>query len=1070
MNNLTYETNGFIMVLITLNGGIPSMTISKKNFAIIASLALTVLLCILCILLLIHEPLPESPDDHTVDQVEVSTDSPSQQAGTEPQIGINYPLTINGQQWDINTTEMILTDVDIDELIKNLPWLPNVKSISLNGALPMADSLNTLADTYPGIEFYWQIELCGIQVDINTTELVLTNIDANKLDQNLSYLPNLKRVSLDGALPASEALLKLVNAYPHISFYWQIKMFNIQADIDTTELEVTNADPKDLAVFLSYLPNVEKVILKGTLPDADALHSLIAEFPAIDFNWDITILGVAADSSTTELELKNVNVQELKKLLPYVPKVEKVTLTGNLPNAEELQSLTKSFKQIVFYWQIEIHGIKADVNTTDLDLSTVTLTSLNDVINAIGYLPKLKTLNITGYHNYAQIDALLQKYNTLQIIYTVNINGRDYPLDTKTLTLTNADIQELTQRLPHLTKLTSVSLTGTLPKAQALLALTESYPNITFSWQFAVHGIQVTNNTTSLNLSNVALTNLTEVEQALGYLPKLKTLNVTGYNDYAKIQSLNTTYSDLQIIYTVCINGKNWALDTTSMVLTNADIQELMNNLPYLPQIQNVSLVGILPAASSLKALTNKFPIISFYWQIEVLGIQADINTTKLDFSNIPMETVAEVEAALGYLPGLKKVTMIDCGISDSEMEALSQRHPSIRFVWYLEPGPTHVEISGVDWPIDTEVMTVCNANLDELNENLPYLTQLTYVALEGTLPDSAGLKVLVSNFPYIAFYWQVSIAGVQADVNTTTLKLSNVTAQELTQNLPYLPKLVSVSLEGNLPDSATLRFLYTTYPGISFYWHIEVYGIRADVNTTTLDLSNIPMENVSVVENAVDYLPSLKKVIMCNCRISNKDMDALSKRNPSVRFVWTVSLGPHFSIRTDATSFISPSGSIWLTDEDAYNLRYCVDMVCLDLGHHYISNCDFVRYMPNLRYLIIADCSITDLSPLSNHTALVYLEAFLNPITDYSPLLTCTNLQDLNLCFTYGDIAPLTKMPWLKRLWWSPYRDEKNQLWDILPDTEINITTAGSTADGWRTGPLYYEMRDYLGMGYMTG
>ena len=316
---------------------------------------------------------------------------------------------------------------------------------------------------------------------------------------------------------------------------------------------------------------------------------------------------------------------------------------------------------------------------------------------------------------------------------------------------------------------------------------------------------------------------------------------------------------------------------------------------------------------------------------------------------------------------------------------------------------------------------------------------------------------------------YPLTINGQQWEENTTQMALSDVDIAELTENLPLLPHVQKITLDGTLPEMDALQTLIDAYPEIEFYWQLEVCGVKADINTTELDLSNIPMETVAAVENALDYLPKLEKVIMCDCGISNEEMDALGQRNPDVRFVWTVALGPYVSLRTDATFFISPNESIWLNDEQAYNFRYCVDMVCLDLGHHPIGNCEFVRYMPNLKYLIIADCNISDLSPLMNHQSLIYLEAFINPITDYSPLLTCTNLQDLNICFTYGDMAPLLQMNWLKRLWWSPYRPEKFALKEALPNTEINYTTTGSTAGGWRTGELYYEMRDYLGMSYMT-
>ena len=182
--------------------------------------------------------------------------------------------------------------------------------------------------------------------------------------------------------------------------------------------------------------------------------------------------------------------------------------------------------------------------------------------------------------------------------------------------------------------------------------------------------------------------------------------------------------------------------------------------------------------------------------------------------------------------------------------------------------------------------------------------------------------------------------------------------------------------------------------------------------------------------------------------------------------------VGP-FRLRTDTTGFIPIKYGYWLNDEECYNLRYCTDMVALDLGHCYITNCDFVAFMPDLKYLILADTDVRDISPIANHEKLIYLELFLSPVYDYTPLLSCPNLEDLNICYTYGQLHVLTQMTQLKRLWWGPNRQEiYGYLQYYLPDTylELALNSGSSTGNGWREGQHYYDQRDYLGMYYMYG
>ena len=152
--------------------------------------------------------------------------------------------------------------------------------------------------------------------------------------------------------------------------------------------------------------------------------------------------------------------------------------------------------------------------------------------------------------------------------------------------------------------------------------------------------------------------------------------------------------------------------------------------------------------------------------------------------------------------------------------------------------------------------------------------------------------------------------------------------------------------------------------------------------------------------------------------------------------------------------------------------------MECIDLGHCWISHCEWAREMPNLRYLVLADTYVKDLSPLSGLKKLTYLELFVTPVRDYSPLLGCTGLEDLNLGYTYGDPTPIAQMTWLKNLWWGgihyvPWVNGQSpaaMLQHGLPDTKVTLYAGSSTGMGWRNLPHYYEMRDKIGMYYMSG
>ena len=84
--------------------------------------------------------------------------------------------------------------------------------------------------------------------------------------------------------------------------------------------------------------------------------------------------------------------------------------------------------------------------------------------------------------------------------------------------------------------------------------------------------------------------------------------------------------------------------------------------------------------------------------------------------------------------------------------------------------------------------------------------------------------------------------------------------------------------------------------------------------------------------------------------------------------------------------------------------------------------------------------------------------------------------LEDLNLCFTFGDPQIIMQMTWLKTLWWSKTLEyhftysQRQAIQSALSNTYCNLDYGSSTSRGWRDLPNYFAQRDLHGMYYMTG
>lgn len=428
-----------------------------------------------------------------------------------------------------------------------------------------------------------------------------------------------------------------------------------------------------------------------------------------------------------------------------------------------------------------------------------------------------------------------------------------------------------------------------------------------------------------------------------------------------------------------------------------------------------------------------------------------------IDLSGSSVGDLTQLQA----FPELKQIDLRNTGLTCQEYDLLREWFPEAEILW-------DIPFQGDHYDMATESLSITVLSEEDLGV-LPYFTELKTVDA-GSFRDYAMINRLMERHPQLEVRYSIWIGEESYAPETAELCLTDAEVGALEQVLPYFTALKRVEFRGTLPEAAALTELTAQYPDIEFYWQITVLDTVADVYTTELDFSGMPMTSTEELEAAVAYLPSLTKVLMMDCGFSNEEMHELNKRHENVLFVWNVVLNRLITVRSDVTTFAPVVFGLHVWDEDLVNLKYLTELVVLDLGHMEISNCDFLWEMTKMEYLILVDTYITDISPVVNMKNLKYLEIFMSPVKDYTPLLGCTALEDLNICYTRGDPKTLEQMTWLKNLWvqrGGMSNEQYASLTAALPNTRIVLPFFGSTSDGWRQLDNYFIMRDMLGMPY---
>lgn len=218
-----------------------------------------------------------------------------------------------------------------------------------------------------------------------------------------------------------------------------------------------------------------------------------------------------------------------------------------------------------------------------------------------------------------------------------------------------------------------------------------------------------------------------------------------------------------------------------------------------------------------------------------------------------------------------------------------------------------------------------------------------------------------------------------------------------------------------------------------------------------------------------LDAHPQLERVDMYDTRLKSDELDLLAERYPNIRFGWTIRLVEDHCVRTDATAYAinHNNRSSTHSSEDFRQLKYCKDLMALDLGHNKIDDISFLAELPKLRLLIISCNNIVDISPLGRLQDLEYVELFKNQIEDVRPLARLKKLIDLNLSHNHiKDLSPLQTLPKLERLW--IYNANNYNADDPVPPEQVEAlqkalgnchinSTSYSTMGGWRTHERYY-------------
>jgi len=464
---------------------------------------------------------------------------------------------------------------------------------------------------------------------------------------------------------------------------------------------------------------------------------------------------------------------------------------------------------------------------------------------------------------------------------------------------------------------------------------------------------------------------------------------------------------------------------------------------------------------------------------INVSGVQVDANATDL---NLQSNNITDI-ASLYSLENLGSVDLRNNPLSHNDIIAFIQSRPNCKVLWSI---PVYTQkFDSTASAISFEKLDIVHAA--DINGFIELFENLETIHLYSTNIESSDYLNLKSDYPQIDFDMTITICGMEFSEDSTIIDLSDCNedyADSLIDSLEYFNE-IDLIIFGNTSISNALKDnLLRKFPNADFEWQTPLLNSEYSSLETEIDISGKEVLDLEAFTIQLKYLTSLTYIDMSDCSLTNLQMEELIAAYPNVKFVWKIQVGS-WEMRTDIKAFGTCydgefEGGSYIGGEgecietwEAANLKYCTDLVTLDIGHQlYITDYSFLLELNNLKHLIVALSNFEDTSLLAHMKDLEFLEIFNTDVSDLSPLLELPNLKYLNCSQTLiPNVDYLVDMKQLEVLWLcnSKYisRDEAAQLVEALPNCYINTTAQGSTRDGWRSydNQGYIDMRESLNM-----
>lgn len=275
-----------------------------------------------------------------------------------PDSHIIWMIPIGNQSY-ASTSQEILVDSVAKEDIPLFDLFDHLTTIRALNA-ECYEELLLLENALPNCKVEWAVHIGNAGFSPESEELLLdgTGATADELLTKLVLLPELKTVRISDCVLTQEEQVQLMEAYPAVSFVWQIDFFGnhfLNTD-EAISLKGTAAPLEELIGMAGAFVDVLEIDLTGCGYSVEDLLAIQSAYNAT-VHSELSLYDVAFDTEVTELDFSGIameNTDAVEQILPLLPKLEKVIMCDCGIPSEEMDALGKRNPQVRFIWNVKI--------------------------------------------------------------------------------------------------------------------------------------------------------------------------------------------------------------------------------------------------------------------------------------------------------------------------------------------------------------------------------------------------------------------------------------------------------------------------------------------------------------------------------------------------------------------------------------------------------------------------------------------------------------------------------------------------------------------------------------------